>query len=151
VIRAAGGVIVRVVADVDPAMMPSGGALELCEVLVVHRVAHDDWSLPKGHLDPGEDAAAAAVREVLEETGVHATILGSLPATRHLTSAGEKHVDWFLMAALDGDPQGRPADAEVDVARYVPASGLAELLTYPADLELSLLAVHAVMASRGRP
>ena len=39
-------------------------------VLLVHRPKYDDWSFPKGKLDPGERAAAAAVREVEEETGL---------------------------------------------------------------------------------
>jgi 8-oxo-dGTP diphosphatase len=34
------------------------------------------WSLPGGHIEPGETARAAAVREVREETGVEADILG---------------------------------------------------------------------------
>ena len=41
------------------------------EVLLVHRPRYDDWSFPKGKLDPGELAAVAAVREVAEETGLH--------------------------------------------------------------------------------
>ena len=38
-------------------------------VAVVHRPQYDDWTLPKGKLDPGEDDREAAVREVEEETG----------------------------------------------------------------------------------
>ena len=38
------------------------------EVLVVHRPRYDDWSLPKGKLDPGESLEEAALREVEEET-----------------------------------------------------------------------------------
>jgi 8-oxo-dGTP diphosphatase len=34
------------------------------EVLLVHRPKYDDWSFPKGKLDPGEHIVAAAVREV---------------------------------------------------------------------------------------
>ena len=37
----------------------------------MHRPRYDDWSFPKGKLDPGEHAAVAAVREVAEETGLH--------------------------------------------------------------------------------
>ena len=40
------------------------------EVLLVHRPKYDDWSFPKGKLDPGEHATTAAVREVAEETGL---------------------------------------------------------------------------------
>ena len=40
------------------------------EVLLVHRPKYDDWSFPKGKLDPGEHETSAAVREVAEETGL---------------------------------------------------------------------------------
>lgn len=43
------------------------GALE---VAIVHRPKYDDWSWPKGKLDPGELAPVAAARETLEETGL---------------------------------------------------------------------------------
>ncbi len=45
------------------------------EVLLVHRPRYDDWSWPKGKLDPGESLPACAVREVAEETG-HSIVLG---------------------------------------------------------------------------
>jgi 8-oxo-dGTP diphosphatase len=57
VIRAAGGVVVR-----------DG------RVLLVHRDRYDDWSLPKGKLEPGETWEDAALREVWEETGVRCTL-----------------------------------------------------------------------------
>ncbi|MDT5073257.1 MAG: 8-oxo-(d)GTP phosphatase, partial [Mycobacterium sp.] len=44
-------------------------------VAVVHRPRYDDWSLPKGKVDPGETEPVTAVREVLEETG-YASVLG---------------------------------------------------------------------------
>ncbi|MGZ4620044.1 MAG: NUDIX domain-containing protein, partial [Frankiaceae bacterium] len=34
------------------------------------------WSLPKGHIEPGETEPEAAVREVEEETGIHGVVLG---------------------------------------------------------------------------
>ena len=40
------------------------------EVLLVHRPKYDDWSFPKGKLDPGEHLTSCAVREVAEETGL---------------------------------------------------------------------------------
>ena len=56
-IKAAGGVVCR---------RGAGGI----EVAVVHRPRRDDWSLPKGKLDPGESWEAAALREVHEEIGL---------------------------------------------------------------------------------
>ena len=40
------------------------------EVMVIHRPRYDDWSFPKGKLDPDEHVTTAAVREVAEETGL---------------------------------------------------------------------------------
>ncbi|CAM5359827.1 hypothetical protein SBADM41S_04544 [Streptomyces badius] len=62
VIRAAGCVLWR--------RVPGGGV----EVCLVHRPRYDDWSFPKGKLKRGEDPRAAAVREVLEETGHHCAL-----------------------------------------------------------------------------
>ena len=44
------------------------------KVLIVHRPRYDDWSLPKGKLEPGESARSAAVREVEEETGLRCEV-----------------------------------------------------------------------------
>jgi ATP adenylyltransferase len=45
-------------------------------VIVLRRSKSGDIVIPKGHIEPGETAATAAVREVLEETGVSATLAG---------------------------------------------------------------------------
>ncbi len=60
-VEAAGGVVIR---------EGEAGA----EVVAVHRPKHDDWSLPKGKLEPGESWEAAALREVAEETGLEVTV-----------------------------------------------------------------------------
>ena len=44
------------------------------EIAVIHRPRYDDWSLPKGKVDPGETEPVTAVREILEETGFHAQL-----------------------------------------------------------------------------
>jgi 8-oxo-dGTP pyrophosphatase MutT (NUDIX family) len=58
VVRAGGGIVWR---------HGEGGTVE---IVLVHRPAYDDWSLPKGKLHPGETEAQAALREVQEETGL---------------------------------------------------------------------------------
>ena len=55
-VQAAGGVVTRAAGD---------GPLQY---LVVHRPRYDDWSLPKGKLEPGESFEDAARREIEEET-----------------------------------------------------------------------------------
>ncbi|MFO7778710.1 MAG: NUDIX hydrolase [Nitriliruptoraceae bacterium] len=122
-VEAAGGVVLRDGSDGH-------------EVLVVHRVRHDDWSLPKGKLDPDEPHVVAAVREVEEETGVRAQVLEELSQVVYAVPEGAKRVRWYAMAHLGGDPADRPADREVDVARWVAVEEAAGLLTYAADVDL---------------
>lgn len=106
------------------------------EVLVVHRVRYDDWSLPKGKLDPGEQHVHAAVREVEEETGVRTRVLHELSQVVYAVPEGWKRVRWYLMAHVAGDPAERAADREVDDARWVAADEAPGLLTYAADVDL---------------
>jgi 8-oxo-dGTP pyrophosphatase MutT (NUDIX family) len=44
------------------------------EVAVIHRPRYDDWTLPKGKLEPGEPELVAAVREVGEEIGARVAV-----------------------------------------------------------------------------
>lgn len=64
------------------------------------------WLFPKGHINPGETAAEAAVREVKEESGLTAKIIGKLGTTSYnFFESGEEHlktVEWFLMEAEPG-------------------------------------------------
>jgi 8-oxo-dGTP diphosphatase len=103
------------------------------EVLVVHRPPpHDDWSLPKGKLEPGERHRDAAVREVHEETGVRGELGPRLGEVRYRTSAGEdKRVRCWAMAAT-ADDGFEPGD-EVDERRWVPLDELPGLLTWATD------------------
>ena len=129
-IEAAGGVVLR-------------GGDDDTEVLVVHRRRYDDWSLPKGKLDPGETAADAAVREVEEETGVRVAAGVELASIAYRTPAGLKHVRWFRMQPLDGDPAQRPSDDEVDVAAWFPIDQAMARLTYRHDRNLLARVVGA--------
>lgn len=62
----------------------SGGVVEeeTGDILMIFRRGH--WDLPKGKIDPGEKKKAAAIREVMEETGVKdLEILNRIMTTRH--------------------------------------------------------------------
>ena len=102
-------------------------------VLVVHRVRHDDWSLPKGKLDDGESAPVAAVREVEEETGVRGEVGEELPSVYYRSDAGPKRVRWYRMTHVAGDPDRREPDGEVDIACWMPIPQAFGVLTYAHD------------------
>lgn len=122
-VKAAGGVVWRRGAD---------GV----EVVLVHRPRYDDWSLPKGKLDPGEGWEQAALREVLEEVGLACRLGPELPAVGYRDNKGRpKAVRYWLMEPRDGASRFEPND-EVDELRWVAVDAAAALLTYPHDAEL---------------
>jgi diadenosine hexaphosphate hydrolase (ATP-forming) len=67
------------------------------------------WDFPKGHIDPGETVDIAAVREVLEEGGVTATITHPLGTTEYVNPRGEaRRVHWFAMYTDDLEATPEP-------------------------------------------
>jgi 8-oxo-dGTP diphosphatase len=103
------------------------------QVAVVHRTKYDDWSLPKGKLEPGEHPVAAAVREVGEETG-HAVVLGRpLPDQHYLAFGVPKIVYYWTGRAGRGEfVPGR----ETDQLDWLPIAAAADRLTQPRDSQL---------------
>jgi 8-oxo-dGTP diphosphatase len=116
-IRAAGGVVLR-----------DG------RVVVVHRPKYDDWSLPKGKLDPGETWEEAAVREVEEETGLRATLGRELEPVRYEHKGRPKLVRYWLMEPTE--ETGFTPNDEVDELRWVTPDEARELLSYGRDRDL---------------
>jgi len=98
---------------------------------VVHRPRYDDWSLPKGKLDPDETFEEAALREVWEETGLSAELVSQLPPVHYAVRDRPKVVRYWLMRVVS-DPGFEPND-EVDELRWLSAADAAALLTYDRD------------------
>ncbi len=119
-VRAAGGVVWRAGDDGD-------------EVLLVHRARYDDWSLPKGKLDPGETWEQAAIREVFEETGVVAVLGPELAGASYDDNRGRpKQVRYWAMpvaVAMPFEP-----DDEVDQQSWLTVADARARLSYRRDL-----------------
>ncbi|MGA9870381.1 MAG: bifunctional NUDIX hydrolase/histidine phosphatase family protein [Rhodococcus sp. (in: high G+C Gram-positive bacteria)] len=104
-------------------------------VAIVHRPKYDDWSFPKGKIDPGESTVDAAVREVSEETGFDAKLGRYLskvtyPIVGHRRT---KKVDYWVAEARDG--KFEPND-EVDELRWVSPVEAGAQLSYPMDRKI---------------
>jgi 8-oxo-dGTP pyrophosphatase MutT (NUDIX family) len=105
------------------------------EVLVVHRPRYDDWSLPKGKLEPGETPAEAAVREVDEETGARCVLGRALGTIQYVDRKGrDKIVHWWMMEVESTRPF--VPNAEVDEIRWISGRNAEALLTYDSDRRL---------------
>jgi 8-oxo-dGTP diphosphatase len=126
VVRAAGGVVRR------------ESERDGLQVLVIHRPRHDDWSLPKGKLDPGENWEEAALREVEEETGLRCRLVRPLGETRYEDAKGRsKVVRYWLMDLDDGaSSAGFTPNREVDEVRWCSPPEAAALLSYEHDRSL---------------
>jgi len=110
------------------------------ELVVVHRPRYDDWSLPKGKLDPGETWEQAALREVTEEVGLRCRLGDELPSVGYRDhKEREKVVRYWLMEPEDGAARFTPND-EVDEMRWLDFAAAAALLSYPHDADLVRIA-----------
>lgn len=149
IVNAAGAVLWRSCA--------SGPAVEIA---VIHRPRYDDWSLPKGKIDPGETAPVAAVREVCEETGHHAVLGRRLIAVSYPVAQGIKTVHYWAARSTGGEFTPGP---EVDELIWLPVADAMDRLSYshdrkvlrrfikkPADTHSVLIVRHGTAGSRSR-
>lgn len=120
-VLAAGGIVLR----------PGATAAEP-QTLIIHRPRHDDWSFPKGKLDPGETFEDAAVREVYEETGLHCVLGAELPSIDYPQPDGTTKVTRYWVMTVDRDDGFEPTD-EVDARRWVTLDEAALAVTHPLD------------------
>ncbi|MFH9268307.1 NUDIX hydrolase [Streptomyces sp. NPDC017546] len=122
-VRAAGCVLWR--------RAPGGDGNDV-EVCLVHRPRYDDWSFPKGKLKRGEGPLAAAVREVLEETGHHCAPGDRLPTSRYPVDGRPKEVAYWAAEATEGS--FTPSDEVDRILWLAPAAARAQL-TQPRDVQ----------------
>lgn len=130
VIHAAGGLVWRATDD--------GPEL----ILIQRRRYGEEWSLPKGKLDPGESWEEAALREVREETGFEATLAGFAGGQVYRVKGGPKVVLYWHMQVVCRT--GRPAPDEITGLRWERPDNAIGFLTHPAERDL----LEAALASR---
>lgn len=99
------------------------------EILCIHRPRYNDWSLPKGHIEEGESAELAAVREVLEETGLLCDILATLPDQVYTLPNGDSSVVhmFVLRKKLAMNEQ---KDTEADQCEWMTIEKALKIISY---------------------
>lgn len=122
VIKAAGGVVCR------------EGSSGETEIVVVHRPAYDDWTLPKGKVDPDETPEECALREVKEETGFRCDLKRPVGCTAYVDKRGRNKVAcYWVMEVISG--RFRPG-GEVDRMVWMTVPDAIKRLTYERDKAL---------------
>lgn len=126
-----------------PRVVSAGGIVtdEKGEILFCHPTGSrwNNWRMPKGLVEEGEDLKKAALREVLEETGYECEVLAPIEAkvlyrTTHEGKPADKELRMFLMRAKE---QVKQPDWENDKFKWVPPADARE---YAADREWPLIA-----------
>jgi 8-oxo-dGTP pyrophosphatase MutT (NUDIX family) len=118
--------------------------------VAVVRVREDILALPKGHPDGAESAAAAAQREVREETGVEAELVEQLGDIRYRYARGGrrvmKTVSFFLFRYRSGSLADH--DHEVEEALWIPLEEAPGLLAYKGEQEMAESALSRLAEGR---
>jgi 8-oxo-dGTP pyrophosphatase MutT (NUDIX family) len=110
------------------------------------------WGLPKGAVSEGETSEQAALREVLEETGLEARVVRLLDTIEYFFRAGDtlirKRVDFYLMNYVGGELV--PQLSEVDDVEWVPLSESLQRASFDSErklLETALAEIEQVRSA----
>ena len=125
----------------------------VAKILVVHRDARADVSLPKGKVDPGEMLPQTAVREIAEETGLAVSLGAPLGTVEYTLPSGREKIVHYWAAEVD--------EHALELAKFTPNSEIASLewmpidevhdrLSYPHDREVIDRFAELLMTGRAR-
>ncbi|MCL2471889.1 MAG: NUDIX hydrolase [Propionibacteriaceae bacterium] len=119
--------------------VPLRGSGKAREVVIVHRPAYDDWTLPKGKAHPSELLPTTAVREVAEESSSQIRLSAPLTPLRYPIGQATKYVSWWVGTTLSWAPH--IANPEVDRAQWVSPNKALKTLTYSDERDILTEAV----------
>ena len=135
-------------------------ATDTVEIALIHRPRYDDWSLPKGKLDPGETEPVTAVREVFEETGYRVHLGRRIAEVSYPVDQGIKKVRYWAARSVGGE---FAPNSEVDELAWLPVPDALKKVKYaqdrkvlrrfadrPADTQTVLIVRHATAGSKSR-
>ncbi len=123
---------------------------DIAEFLLIHRPRYDDWSFPKGKLDPGETDEECALRELTEETGLVGELGVELTAVEYVDHRDRpKRVRYWLVTMTDSTTDGCATDDfvendEVDELVWKAAAEASSALSYDHDRALLAEVVELV-------
>ncbi|HSP35364.1 MAG TPA: NUDIX hydrolase [Thermoanaerobaculia bacterium] len=129
----------------------SGGAVirtdaGMQQVALIATRGRTRWGLPKGAVAEGETSEQAALREVLEETGLEAEIIKPLDTIEYFFRAGDtlirKRVDFYLMRYVSGTLT--PQLSEVDDVAWVELSEAIHRASFDSERKLLEVALQDV-------
>ncbi|WKD59401.1 NUDIX hydrolase [Corynebacterium caspium] len=119
------------------AVLAAGAVLWLDgKIAVVHRPRYNDWSLPKGKVDRGENLVAAAVREIFEETGYVVRLEKLLGVVNYPVNKNTKVVYYWNAQVTGGAYSPGDTDDEVDELRWLDPETALDLVSYAVDRKL---------------
>ncbi|GAA1639157.1 NUDIX hydrolase [Microbacterium flavum] len=128
----------------ETAVYAAGGVLwRLVEgklrILVIHRTAYADVTLPKGKVDPGETLVETAVREIFEETGIRVALGMPVGVSRYRMPKGrEKIVHYWAAEATEKAIRASEfvPNKEIAALEWVAPRKALGYLSYPVDVEI---------------
>ncbi|MBW6461467.1 MAG: NUDIX domain-containing protein [DPANN group archaeon] len=130
----------------------AGGIVVNDSKVVVVSQRGTSWSLPKGHIEPGEDKLQAAIREIEEETGItELKLIKDLGSyKRYRIGKNPKEVDTTELKTIHiflfetDQTKLRPTDPHNPEAKWIQKEKVSELLTHPKDKEFYLKVVKKI-------